>query len=79
MELGRVTLPKEGHIPPMSLISLLVALVIICLVFWAVNAILRAFAIGDPIATLVKVVLVVIVVLWVVSTFFGVGPAIHLR
>lgn len=51
----------------MSLISLLVALVIVCLLWWAVTRILAAFGVGDPIATVVKVVFVVIVVLWLVS------------
>ena len=58
----------------MSIISVLVALVVICLLFWAVNAILRAFGVGDPIATIVKVVFVVIVVLWLISALgFGTG------
>lgn len=63
----------------MSLIGLLIALVIACLVFWSVNAILGAFKIGDPIATVVKVAFVIVVVLWLVSAVFGVGPGIRLR
>lgn len=62
----------------MSLIGILVALVVICLLFWAVNAILHAFGVGDPIATVVKVVFVVVVVLWLVSAL-GYGPAVRLR
>lgn len=58
----------------MSIISLLVALVVICLVWWALNAILRAFGVGDPIATVVKVVFVVIVILWIISALgYGTG------
>ena len=57
----------------MSLLSLLVALIICCLLFWAVRAILAAFSIGDPIATLVYVVLVVVVVLYLVSAIGGVN------
>lgn len=63
----------------MNLLSLLVALVIICLVWWAVTAILRAFGIGDPIATLVKVIFVIVVVLWLLSVVTGLGPGIRLR
>lgn len=63
----------------MSLIGLLVALVVICLVYWAVVSILRAFGVGDPIATVVKVVFVIVIVLWLVSAFFGVGPGIRIR
>ncbi len=62
----------------MTLISLLVALVVICLVFWAVNAVLRAFGVGDPVATLVKVVFVIVVVLWALSVL-GYGPGLRLR
>lgn len=51
----------------MSIIGLLVALVLICLLWWAVTAILAAFGVGDPIATIVKVVFVVLVVLWLLS------------
>ena len=39
----------------MSLLSLLVALIVIGLAWWCINAILRAFGVGDPIAALVKV------------------------
>lgn len=63
----------------MSLIGLLVALVVVCLVFWAVNAILRAFGVGDPVATLVKVVFVVIVVLWLLSAFGVLPSGVRLR
>lgn len=62
----------------MSLIGLLVALIVICLLFWAVNAVLRAFGVGDPIATLVKVVFVVIVVLWLLGAL-GFVPMVRLR
>lgn len=63
----------------MGLLSLLIALVVICLVWWAVTAILRAFGVGDPIATLIKVVFVVLVVLWLLSTVLGYGPGLRLR
>jgi hypothetical protein len=57
-----------------TIIGLLIALVVICLLFWAITAILGAFGVGDPIATVVKVIFVVIVVLWLVSAFgYGTG------
>lgn len=62
----------------MSILGLLVALVIICLVYWAIVSILRAFGLGDPIATLVKVVFVIVIVLWLLSAF-GFGTGVHLR
>lgn len=57
----------------MSIIGLVVALLIVCLCWWAITAILRAFGVGDPIATVVKVLFVVIVVLYLLSAF-GLGP-----
>lgn len=62
----------------MSLIGLLIAVVIVCLAYWAVNAILRAFGVGDPIATIVRVVFVVLVILWIVGQL-GYGPALRVR
>lgn len=62
----------------MSLIGLLVALIVLCLLFWAVNAVLRAFGVGDPIATLVKVVFVIVVVFWLLGVL-GYAPLLRLR
>jgi hypothetical protein len=64
-----------------TIVGLLIALVVVCLLFWAVNAILAAFGVGDPIATLVKVVFVVLVVLYLLSAFgvVNVGPQLRLR
>ena len=61
----------------MDLVSLLVGLIIIALVFWAVRSLLGAFGIGDPIATVVYVLLVVIVILWLLGLVTG-SPVIHL-
>ena len=63
----------------MSLLSLLVALIVVGLVWWAVTAILRAFGIGDPIATLVRVLFVIVVVLWLLGLVTGLGPVVRLR
>lgn len=57
--------------PP--LLGLLVALIVICLAWWAVTRILAAFGVGDPIATVVKVGFVVLVILWLLSFFGGVN------
>ena len=55
----------------MPLFGILIALIVICLLFWAVRALLSAFAIGDPIATVIYVVMVVFVILWLVSSLGG--------
>ncbi len=65
----------------MSIIGLVVALLVICLCWWAVTAILGAFGVGNPIATVVKVIFVVIVVLYLLQAFgLGAGvPNLRLR
>lgn len=55
----------------MDLVSLLVGLVIICLVFWAARALMAAFGIGEPIATVVNVLLVVLVIAWLATWVTG--------
>lgn len=65
----------------MNIIALLIALIVVGLLWWAINALLGAFGIGNPIATVVKVLFVVIVVLWLVSALgYGTGlPGLRLR
>ncbi len=65
----------------MSIISLLIILLIFCVVVWAVRALLAAFGIGDPISSVVQVVVVLVFVLWLINElgFIGTGPVLHLR
>lgn len=64
----------------MSLISLLIVLIVVCVVYWAIRQILAAFAIGPPIATVVQVVFVLLVVLWIVQELGLIsGPVLKLR
>jgi uncharacterized membrane protein YwzB len=63
----------------MSLIAVLVALIILALVYWAILRILAAFGVGEPIATVVQVAFVIIVVLYLVSAFFGASPMMRIR
>jgi hypothetical protein len=51
----------------MTLIGLLVTLVLFCVIAWACRALLAAFGIGDPIATVVWVVLVLLFVYWLLQ------------
>lgn len=60
----------------MSLISIIVALIVFALVFWAANRILAAFGIGDPIATVIYVILVLFFILYLLS-LLGAIPAIR--
>lgn len=61
----------------MSLIGLLVALIILCLVFWCIGQLTSAFSVPAPIVTVIYVILVVFVVLWLLQ-FLG-SPVLHLR
>ena len=47
----------------MSIIALLIGLLLICLVLWATRALLKAYAVEEPIATTIFVIVVVLVVL----------------
>lgn len=65
----------------MSLIGLLIVLLVFLVVIWAARSLLAAFGVGNPIATVVYVVLVLIMVLWVVQQLgvFGAGPVLRIR
>lgn len=62
----------------MSLLSLLIALILCCFAIWAANALLTAFGIGDPIRTVIYVLIVLLVLLYALS-LLGVGPSLSLR
>ena len=55
----------------------LVALLIICVVFWAARRLLAAFKVEDPIATVVYVALVLLVLGWLFGGITG-GPTLTL-
>jgi len=65
----------------MSIISLLIVLLIFCVCVWAVRAIMAAFGIGDPISTIVQVLVVLLFVLWLIQSlgFVGLGRIPDLR
>jgi hypothetical protein len=53
----------------MPLISILIMLIVIGVVLWAARALMSAFGIGDPIATVVYVLLVLVFLIWVLQAF----------
>jgi hypothetical protein len=65
----------------MSLIGLLILLLVFCLIVWAARSLLAAFNIGNPIATVVQVVIVLIFVLWLIEALglFPSGPVLRVR
>src|SRR6185295_7934084 len=58
VELDDAAIRSEKGVPAMSLLALLLALIVVCVVIWAARALMAAFGIGDPIATVVYVILV---------------------
>ena len=64
----------------MSLIGLLILLIVFGVVIWAARALLAAFALGEPITTVVYVLIVLIAVFAVLGQFgiIGGGPVIRL-
>lgn len=58
----------------MPILSFLVALIIILLVFWAARQLLAAFGVGEPIATVVNVALIVLTILVLLSFIGGMPP-----
>ena len=64
----------------MNILGLLILLLLFCLCVWAARSILKAFGIGDPMATLVQVVVVIIFVLLLLQNLGYVGgPTLRLR
>ena len=55
------------------LITLLVYLLVACIVLWAAKALMAAFGVGDPIATVVYVLIVLVILLGILNVF-GVMP-----
>ncbi len=63
----------------MSLLVLFGVLILIGLVIWAVPQLCAAIGIPANVATIIYVGLVCLIVLWVVTTFFGVGTGLRVR
>lgn len=63
----------------MSLISLVVFLIIIGLIFWAVNALSGAFGIPSPIVIVIQVILVLIVIVYLLQMIGAIGPVLRLN
>ena len=62
----------------MTLIGFVVALLIIALLFWAVQQILAVLHVGEPIATIVKVVFVLLVAVWLLQWAVLRSPVVRL-
>ena len=60
------------------MITLIVYLIIACVVIWAAKALMAAFGIGDPIATVVYVLLVLVILVGILNAFGVVGLPLRL-
>lgn len=63
----------------MSLLALFGVLILIALVIWAVPQLCAAIGIPPNIATIIYVGMICLIVLWLVTTFFGVGSGLRVR
>ena len=61
----------------MDLVSLLIAVLVLCVVIWAVNYLMAAFSLPSQIQAVVYVLIVLFVVLWIVGLLGG-GPSLRL-
>lgn len=64
----------------MSIIGLLILLIVFCVVVWAARALLTAFNVGEPISTVIWVLIVLMAVFAIVNQFglIGNGPALRI-
>jgi hypothetical protein len=64
----------------MSLLGLLILLVVFLVIIWAARALLTAFAVGEPISTVIWVLIVLIAVFALLGQFgiIGGGPVVRI-
>lgn len=58
----------------MSIIALLFAFIVFCFVIWAVRALSAAFGLGEPLSTVVFVVVVLVALIVIARTLGLVSP-----
>ncbi len=66
----------------MSILGLLILLIVFCVIVWAARALLTAFAVPEPISTVVWVLIVLLAVFAAVDQFGLIGggtPILRLR
>lgn len=63
----------------MTLVGVLIVLIVFGLIWWAAHRLMAAFGIGEPISTIVTVILVVVFALYLLSAFTGFDAGLRLR
>ncbi len=59
-----------------TLISIIFVLIILGVIWWAINQLLPLIPMGEPFRTIVRVlltVIVVLVILWIIAALLGIG------
>lgn len=63
----------------MSIITLLVAVILFCLIWWALATLMSSFGVPEPVRGVVLVLYVVIAVLWLLQAVGWLGRVVPLR
>lgn len=64
----------------MTILTLLLIILVGCVILWGARSLLAAFQVGEPISTVVYVLLVVLVLIWILMQFGVVGsPSLGMR
>ncbi len=63
----------------MSIIGILIFVLVLCVVVWAVRALLAAFSVPEPIATVVWVLAVLLCLLALLGETGVIGSGLHMR
>lgn len=62
----------------MTLVGVLVVLIVFGLIWWAAHKLMAAFGIGEPISTIITVILVIVFALYLLSAFTGFNTGLRI-
>lgn len=60
------------------MISILVAVLVLCVLWWALTSLAAAFGLPAQIVVVLQIILVILALIWILGVF-GVGPGIGLQ
>lgn len=63
----------------MSLISILVVVLVLCLFFWGLRTLAAAFGLPKQIEAVITVLIVILAILWLVSGIAGINVPLRIR
>jgi uncharacterized membrane protein YwzB len=62
----------------MPILSIILAILLVCVLWWAINALAGAFGLPAPVVVVLQVLLVVLFIIYLLSAF-GAGPSFSFR